>query len=70
MGLHTHCLINTFLSIPQFEFYINTCFKNIPNYKIQDISKSDTKEGLLYYLLKQHNTGLMKSDNYNYKILV
>ncbi|WP_295794653.1 hypothetical protein [Mucilaginibacter sp.] len=70
LGIHAHCLIDTSLTIPQIEFYLNTVFKTIPNYKLQDISKSDTKEGLLNYLLKQNHTGLMTADSYNYKILV
>jgi hypothetical protein len=46
LGIHSHCLVNTSLSIQQLGYYINTCFKTIPDYKIQDISKSNTKEGL------------------------
>lgn len=69
MGLHCHCIVNTSLSKAQLEYYINTSFKRIPNYKIQDITKSNTKEDLLNYLLKQEKTGLLSKDNYNYKIL-
>ena len=70
MGIHSHCIVNTTLSISQVEFYINTAFKVIPDYKIQDISKSTTKDGLLNYLLKQDEIGLMTKECYNYKILV
>jgi hypothetical protein len=70
LGIHSHCIVDTTLSIPQLEFYINTVFKVITNYKIQDISKSTTKDGLLNYLLKQDETGLMTKESYNYKILV
>ena len=69
MGLHCHCIVNTSLSKEQLEYYINTSFKKIPNYQIQDITKSDTKEGLLNYLLKQEKTGLLSQESYNYKIL-
>jgi len=68
LGIHAHCLINTSLSVPQLEYYINTAFKKIPDCKIQDISKSTTKGNLLNYLLKQEKTKLMTSDSYNYKI--
>jgi hypothetical protein len=68
LGIHAHCLVNTSLSIPQLEYYINTSFKKIPDYKIDDISQSTTKEYLLEYLLKQDKTGLMTKDSYNYKI--
>lgn len=70
LGLHAHCIINTSLSKSQLDFYISTVFKRIPNYKIQDISNSTTKAGLLNYLLKQSVTGLMTKDSYNYKILI
>ncbi|MBB3056819.1 hypothetical protein [Mucilaginibacter gotjawali] len=70
LGLHAHCIINTSLYEPQLEFYINTAFKKIPNYKIQNISNSTTKNGLLNYLLKQSATGLMTKESYNYKILI
>ncbi len=69
LGIHAHCIVNTSLTIPQLEYYINTCFKKIPNKKIQDISRSNEKEGLLNYLLKQNETGLMTSESYNYKIV-
>jgi hypothetical protein len=70
LGIHSHCIVNTSLSIPQLEFYINTAFKVIPDYKIQNISKSTTKDELLNYLLKQDETKLMSTDSYNYKILI
>jgi len=70
LGIHSHCLVNTSLSKEQLEFYINTSFKNAPDYKIQNISKSDTKEDLLNYLLKQNKTGLLTKDSYNYKIKI
>ena len=70
LGIHSHCIVNTSLSIPQLKFYINTAFKVIPDCEIQDISKSTTKDGLLNYLLKQSVTGLMTKESYNYKILV
>ncbi len=70
LGIHAHCIVNTSISKKDLEYYINTSFKKIPDYKIQDISKSDTKEKLLDYLLKQKKNGLMISDNYNYKIEV
>jgi len=70
LDIHAHCLVDTSLTPGQLEFYINTVFKVIPDYKIDDISKSNTKDGLLNYLLKQNETGLMTKDSYNYKILV
>jgi hypothetical protein len=69
LGIHAHCIINTSLTMDQINFYLNTCFKKIPDIKIQNISKGNEKEGLLNYLLKQDETGLMTSDSYNYKIL-
>jgi len=69
LGIHCHCIVNTSLPIKVIEFYLNTCFKKIPDYKIDDISKSNTKEKLLNYLLKQTKSGLLKSDSYNYKIV-
>ena len=68
LGIHTHCIVNTSLSKTELEYYINTCFKKIPDYKIQNISRSDTKEDLLNYLLKQNKNNLLTSDSYNYKI--
>jgi hypothetical protein len=70
LGLHAHCIVDTSLSQQQLDFYINTAFKKIPNYQIQDISQSTTKPALLNYLLKQNNTGLMTKDSYNYKIWI
>lgn len=70
LGIHSHCLVNTSLSTSQLEFYINTVFEKIPDCKIQNISNSTTKNGLLNYLLKQRATGLMTNECYNYKILV
>ncbi len=63
-------MFDTSLTSGQLEFYINTAFKVIPDYKTQDISKSTTKNGLLNYLLKQDKTGLMTKESYNYKILI
>ena len=70
LGIHAHCLVDTSLSKAQLEFYINTAFEKIPDYKIHNISKSTTKDGLLNYLLKQNVNGLMEKDSYNYKILI
>lgn len=68
LGIHAHCIVNTSITKEHLEYYINTLFKSPPNYKIQDISKSDTKEKLLNYLLKQSKSGLLTPESYNYKI--
>lgn len=68
LGIHAHCIVNTSITKEHLEYYINSLFKSPPNYKIQDISKSDTKENLLNYLLKQSKSGLLTSESYNYKI--
>ncbi|WP_295720493.1 hypothetical protein [Mucilaginibacter sp.] len=70
LGIHAHCLVDTSLSKAQLEFYINTVFERIPDYKIQNISNSTTKDGLLNYLLKQHKTRVMTEESYNYKIWI
>lgn len=70
MGIHAHCIIDTSLSKDHLEFYVNTCFKRIPNLKMQNISKSNTKPELLDYLLKQEKNGLLTSGSYNYKISI
>lgn len=70
LGIHAHLLVNTSLPKGYVEFYINTCFNKIPNYRIDDISKNNNKEGLMNYLLKQHTySNLLTKDSYNYKIL-
>lgn len=69
LGIHAHCIVETSLSRTDLEFYINTCFKKIPDYKIQNISLSDTKENLLNYLLKQSKNNLLTNESYNYKIV-
>ena len=68
LGIHAHCIVETSLSKMDLEYYLNTCFKKIPNYKIQNISTSNTKDNLLNYLLKQSKNNLLTSDSYNYKI--
>lgn len=70
LGIHCHCIVNTSLSKALIISYIENSFKIAPDYKIQDISKSDTKEYLLDYLLKQNKTGLMTRESYNYKVNV
>ena len=69
LGIHCHCLVNTTLPTNVLEHYINTCFKKIPNYKIDNISKSNTKEDLLKYFLKQSKSGFLNRESYNYKIV-
>jgi len=68
LGLHAHCVVNTSLSKEQIEYYINVIFRKKPNYKIQDITRSNTKDDLLNYLLKQTKNRLLTCDCYNYKI--
>lgn len=68
-GIHCHCIVNTSLPKQAIEFYLSNCFKKTPNYRIDDFSKSTTKENLLNYLLKQNKTGIMIYENYNYKIV-
>jgi hypothetical protein len=70
LGIHAHCIVDTSLSQAQLEFYVNTAFERIPDYKIDNISNSTTKDGLLDYLLKQNVSGLMTISSYNYKILI
>ena len=71
LGIHAHLVLNTSLSKRQLEFYINTCFIKIPDYRIDDISGSDNKNGLMNYLLKQDlYSKLLTEDNYNYKIKI